>query len=147
MPTRLSTIVVAATCALACGCGESEEPFVRAPVQGSVIAGSDALESGTIRFVPIEGTKGPIASAAVKDGHYEFTAENGPPVGKHRVEVVPGNFLGFDPGDQQAAERALRSAERPKNPVPRGYGARTPLRAVVEPEGSDHLDFMLTAKR
>jgi len=130
------------------GCG-GEPPLARAPVSGAVFAQGQAVQSGVVRFVPIDGTAGPIASTAVDDGFYAFTSENGPVVGKHRVEVVATGYLGFDPGDEAAAKRALEATggKLPASPVPAGYDRRSPLRADVPAGGVDGLDFLLTAKR
>jgi hypothetical protein len=130
------------------GC-DGAESLARVPVEGSVASAGKPLAAGTVRFVPIDGTKGPTAVTKITDGFYTFTAEDGPVAGTYRVEIAPApDFLGFDPGDQAAAERAMRDrGKRPKNPVPPGYGEKSPLRAEVTPAGTDDTTFLLTAAR
>lgn len=141
--SRLLTICAAFTAG--CGGGES---LNRVPMSGTVFTTGTALKAGTIRFVPIGETKGPTAVSAVIDGAYAFTTEDGPVPGTYRVEVVPSGFLGFDPGDQEAAERAMKAGmKKPVSPVPPGYGAESPLKAEVAAGGAQGLNFLLTAKR
>lgn len=131
----------------ASGCG-SEEPLTRASASGVVYTDGVELKSGVVRFVPIEGTSGPVVVAPVTDGSFSLTPENGPVVGSHRVEVEATNFLGFDPGDQAAAEQAIRSSggKLPSSPVPPIYRKRSPLTAEVPPEGAVGLVFLLSSK-
>jgi len=126
------------------GCGSEDGPQ-RVPVSGAVFVGGRPLEAGTVRLVPIDGTKGPMASGAIVDGYYSLTQENGPVVGKHRVEIEAANFLGFDPGDEAAFRAALvkNRGKLPRSPVAVSYGRRSKLTADIPPEGATELNFML----
>lgn len=128
------------------GCGV-EDSIPRASTSGVVYTDGVELASGAVRFVPVEGTPGPAVVAPVRDGYFALPAENGPIVGTHRIEIVATNFLGFDPGDQEAAERALRESggKLPRSPVPPRYGKKSPLTAEVPPEGAEGLVFLLTS--
>lgn len=111
--------------------------------------GSEPLEAGVIRFVPVGGTKGPMATVAVADGCYAVSAADGPVVGTHRVEIEATDFLGFPPDDEAAARRALRATggRLPPSPVPAGYsGRRSPLTADIPPEGREELNFRLAPR-
>ena len=80
---RWSTIV-----ALGCfvvGCSGDQHSKV---VFGTVQCGGESVALGTVRFVPIETTRGPASTGVVADGQYRIEARGGVPIGKHRVEVV-----------------------------------------------------------
>ena len=56
-------------------------------IHGNVMVGDEKVETGSLRFVPIEGTPGPASIAMIVDGQYRVEARGGVPIGKHRVEV------------------------------------------------------------
>lgn len=144
--TVVRSILAVASLTAVAGCGSESLP--RASVSGVVYADGQELQSGIIRFVPINGTKGPIVTVPVAEGAFSLSAENGPVIGSHRVEVQATDFLGFDLGDQAAAEQAIRAAagRLPKCPVPPGYDERSPLTAEISPEGTEGLVFLLTSR-
>jgi hypothetical protein len=74
-----ATIVVA-------GCGKSSK-IPRVVVSGSVTLNGAPVEDGQIRYVPIEGTVGPVTMARIVGGEYVCDDKGGVPVGKHRVEI------------------------------------------------------------
>ena len=45
------------------------------------------IEEGSIQFIPVEGTKGPSAGAAIQDGKYYIPRKMGVTVGTNRVEL------------------------------------------------------------
>ena len=67
------------------GCGDSGPKTI--VVRGTVTVGGEKVDTGEVRFVPIEGTPGSTCVGAILDGQYEIDARGGVPVGKHRVEV------------------------------------------------------------
>ncbi|BBO33622.1 hypothetical protein PLANPX_3234 [Lacipirellula parvula] len=71
----------------AIGCGKHGTSNV--VVRGDVSVGGEPVESGQIRFVPIDGNAGPIGIGDILAGRYEISARGGVPPGKHRVEVEP----------------------------------------------------------
>ena len=81
------TLLIALT-----GCGG--DAISRTPVVGEVLYGDEPIPRGTIRFVPIEGTRGPASAATIEDGKFQFDARGGVPVGTHRVEVTGGKPTG-----------------------------------------------------
>lgn len=56
-------------------------------VRGEVRYNHKPLEHGQIRFVPIEGTSGPVSGGMIVDGKYVAQGRGGVPLGKHRVEI------------------------------------------------------------
>ena len=138
-----------AACLLLGGCGEEADSLVRAPVGGTIFVSGKPLASGIVRFVPIGETDGPMTIATVRDGCFSLVAEEGPVVGTHRIEIVATDFLGFDPGNQEAAERARKTSgnQLPRSPVPPRYRFNSPLMAEIPPQGDINLNFDLTSNR
>lgn len=66
------------------GCGRASHSQV---VSGTVTCDKKLVEKGEIRFVIVDGTKGPDSYAPIVDGHYEIKARGGVPIAKHRVEI------------------------------------------------------------
>ena len=147
-----SIVVGVLACLLFGGCGESADSLTRAPVSGTIFVSGRPLASGVVRFVPTGETEGPVTIATVNEGCFSLTDENGPVVGTYRVEIAATNFLGFDPGNQEAAEQAMRAARAgekplPRNPVPLRYRRDSPLMAEIPPQGINTLDFVIGAGR
>lgn len=143
-------LLVVLVAALAAGCGGSEEGPVRAAVRGQVSLDGQPLESGMIRFVPAEGTTGPAAVAAIVDGHFELTDEEGPIVGDHRVEIEATDYTAFAIDDEQAFAKSFRENRGkplPPNPVPETYNRRSTLTASISADQSNELSFPLTSNK
>jgi hypothetical protein len=68
------------------GCGEAGGE--RAEVRGKVTFEGVPVESGSIAFAPIEGTKGPSVGGAIKGGEYHIRRGEGPVSGPHRVMIL-----------------------------------------------------------
>lgn len=106
---RLLMLAVAAVSVVALnGCGRSTQP-TRIAIAGEVVLDEKPLDSGRIMFIPIDGTKGPTATAFVKDGFYSFDRENGPVVGKNKVQIESVPDLGFELDDEAAYANAHRA--------------------------------------
>lgn len=71
---------------LAAGCGGSSGSN-RVVVHGKVQQAGKPLDAGTITFLPVEGHKGPSASTLIASGTFNFTQEDGPVPGPHRVQI------------------------------------------------------------
>ncbi|HIF00523.1 MAG TPA: hypothetical protein EYG03_28890 [Planctomycetes bacterium] len=69
------------------GCGD-DEGSVRLPLSGMVLS-ADIPENlqGTVSLMPEGETKGPAANGIIQNGWYEFTTEDGPVAGQHRVLI------------------------------------------------------------
>lgn len=73
-------------CLLSAGCSEAPS---RASIEGTVSFGDgQPLPSGTIRFLPVEGTRGAVVFAPISEGKYRLDADKGPAVGKNRIEIT-----------------------------------------------------------
>jgi hypothetical protein len=67
------------------GCGKSNPN--RLAIFGKVTAANEGPISGSITFVPKEGSLGPAAMTALNKGEYQFSDRNGPTTGPHWVIV------------------------------------------------------------
>jgi len=69
------------------GCGDNDGP-IRLPLSGMVLS-ADIPENlqGTVSLMPEGETKGPAANGIIQNGWYQFTTEDGPVAGQHRVLV------------------------------------------------------------
>jgi hypothetical protein len=72
------------------GCSGGPDGPERIRVSGTVKREGIPVDEGSIIFRSIATTGGPDISAAtqITQGHYGFTDEDGPPVGKYKVEIV-----------------------------------------------------------
>jgi hypothetical protein len=120
---------------VACGCGGPSDVV---QVFGTVTYGGQPLESGQIRFRPIEGTKGPTSGADIANGQYRVTNRGGVPFGKHRVEIrsyrpdedaAPISDLhpGYEPGDKPLEQY-----------IPDRYNTQSELTVVVPVAAKNH---------
>ncbi|MEM7557861.1 MAG: hypothetical protein AAF394_01935, partial [Planctomycetota bacterium] len=87
-----SFIVLA--CVLLAGCGGTDGP-PRAAVEGTVTLDGKPLATGMVRFVPKDGTPGQKVSVSIEAGKFSVSAEHGPAVGKHRVEIESSDTGGL----------------------------------------------------
>jgi hypothetical protein len=69
------------------GC-QRPDGIARIAVTGTVTSDSGEPITGTISFLPKNGTEGPAATASLIDGVFAFHRENGPVAGEYRVLVV-----------------------------------------------------------
>lgn len=60
----------------------------RTSISGTVKFDGKPVEKGSIAFIPAEGVKGPSTGGLIQDGKYNIAADQGPMVGKHRVEII-----------------------------------------------------------
>lgn len=127
------------------GCGGADAPR-RVAVGGYVTFDGAPLKSGSVRFIPTDGTTGPAAVAVIDEGFYELDAENGPVLGKHRIEIEATNHLGIELDDEQAYARKVQGGEQlPKNPVPETFNRLSQLVVELPEEGNLDLEFRLTS--
>jgi len=83
---RVGRLVAAAAApALLVGCSGGGPD--RIPLRGTVQVGAQPLSTGSISLLPAVGHRGPAATTSIAEGRYEFTRENGPTAGPHRVIV------------------------------------------------------------
>ena len=81
------------------GCGGNDGP-PRIPLSGEIEAdGFSGPINGSIAILPDGNTKGPAANGLVQDGEFEFTTDDGPVAGSHRViiDIEPARGKMDDP--------------------------------------------------
>lgn len=68
------------------GCGGTDGP-TRIALSGKVTQADQPVRQGSISLVPAAGHRGVAANTAIKDGHYQFTREDGPGPGAYQVTI------------------------------------------------------------
>lgn len=107
------------------GCGGDTSQ--RKALSGTVtVDGANA--KGLLSFFPTDGNQGPAASAVVIDGAYQFTTDNGPFQGAHRVVFAMENPPAAPP--VVAAEEAESGAA--VEPEPAELGGKQALVATPD---------------
>jgi hypothetical protein len=135
---QLSSLAIALLAATSIGCGQSSD-LDKVIVRGAVTLDGQPIPNGELRFIPTNGTKGPISGGPIKDGAYVAQGRGGVPVGEHRVEI-----------------KAYRSAMKPGQPVsPEGgpaeqyldkrFNEQTTLTVKID-SSTETQDFQLTSK-
>ena len=125
---------------LLCGCGGQDGPE-RAGVSGTVTAGSQPVEQGSITFMPSGQTTGPSAGGTIKNGSYSIDREHGPVVGSHRVQIRAMRKTGKQvPAGPPAPPEAM--VDEVEQFIPPKYNSQSTLTAEVQ-SGSNTLDFKL----
>jgi hypothetical protein len=136
----LSTLALLAVAG--CGAGGGLKTKV---VHGTVTVGGEKVDTGEVRFVPIDGTKGPTSVAAIVDGEYRIEARGGVPVGKHRVEVDARRKTGRQVEQNNGFETAL--VDETVRVGPAKYATdRSPLVQQVTSDSDDRIDIDIPAK-
>jgi hypothetical protein len=115
------------------GCGKSSQ-IPRVVVSGSVTLKGSPVEDGQIRYIPIEGTAGPVTMARVTGGKYVCDDKGGVPVGKHRVEISAWDPK-LPPGGRGEPTRP--------NLVPEKFNEQSELVETIADEGRVAKDFSL----
>jgi hypothetical protein len=125
----------------ACGCGASDTQVV----EGIVTLDGQPLEQGQIEFTPMSGSTGPIAGAAIENGHYKVpaVAQGLQTGGVYRVAITSmvgsGQFI-FHP------EAPGGKMESLKNIVPDRYNEESELQIEVSARAAENVhDFTLTS--
>lgn len=130
------------------GCGGTSDKPAQAAVSGTVTFDGKPLLAGTIRFVPVDGTKGSKVSAQIIDGKFELQAELGPVVGDHRIEVEapPAGELAMD--DEAAFEELVRKRKRKRAKfvrIPKAYNSHSKLKSTIKSDSPNELQLILTS--
>lgn len=95
-------------------------------VSGEVSYNGQPLKNGQIRFVPIDGTRGPVSGGVIQDGHYVAEGKGGVPLGHHRVEIRSYRPVG-DRGAGLGGEEGGASVQF----LPAKYNGQSMLTATV----------------
>ncbi len=126
--------------ALCLGCADSGG-LDKVTVEGTVTYNGNPVQNGEIRFVPIEGTQGPVSGAPIVEGRYEAIAKGGVPVGKHTVQIEGYDTKGG--GESQDMISGGRTGAR-VNYIPAKYHRESQLTLQVSGDKSSmNHDFNL----
>jgi hypothetical protein len=130
----------------ATGCSRTAGPE-RVAVRGEIRFNDEPLESGRIKFTPIEAAIGPTAVATVTAGVYALDKQNGPVVGTNRIQIESLPDPGFEMDDEVAYAQAQKAKKgRPVIPaevIPPEYNERSKLVETISADGQTELDFDL----
>jgi hypothetical protein len=119
------------------GCGAKDD-IDRVVVSGNVTFKQMPLEKGQIRFIPTDGSTGPITVETITDGYYTSEDVGGVPVGVHRVEI-----RGYDPEVYAKAPKGPGSPPVPQL-LPKKYNHQSELKATLQSGKSEEtLDYNL----
>jgi hypothetical protein len=122
------------------GCWRSSD-LDRAVVSGKVSYQGKPVPEGMIAFVPIKDTKGPTASAIIKDGGYEVVAAGGVPLGTHRVEVQA--FRALPANRRPNRPPALQDREPREQYLPEKYNRQSTMEVTIASDKGHVQDFDL----
>jgi hypothetical protein len=126
---------------LLAGCGDAGPPRVK--VEGQVQVDGQPMKRGRISFVPIEGSVGPKAAGEITNGKYHLTRDEGPIVGRLRVEIYAADEVDYALDDPNAARRAGGKL-LPPNAVPARYNRTSELTIQTSVSNENRFDFELT---
>ncbi len=118
------------------GCSSSDD-LSRVLVSGSVTYDGKAVEKGQIRFIPQDGSRGPITITSIDQGRYSTDATGGVPVGSHRVEIK-----GYDAHEYETAPSGPGSPPV-KQRLPEKYNLQSELTVSLQEDSDERLDFNL----
>ncbi|MCC7085742.1 MAG: hypothetical protein IT427_12135 [Pirellulales bacterium] len=114
------------------GCGRRSDRVI---VSGKVTFSGQPVNEGEIRFVPINGTSGPLTIAPIAAGAYVANSHEGVPVGQHRVEISKFDSTGFVPAP---------GAGMPKELLPAKYNSKSQLTLTIDGSNrSQTADYLL----
>ncbi|MBN2293115.1 MAG: hypothetical protein JXM70_11855 [Pirellulales bacterium] len=120
------------------GCGGDG----REAIEGKVTFDGQPLADGQISFLPMPGTKGPTAGAAIKNGEFQIASEGGTFAGKFRVEITatrPSNRKVMDP-------ESGTMINVPQQFIPAIYNQQTQLTAEVISGEKNSFTFELKSR-
>jgi hypothetical protein len=121
------------------GCRGDRGPE-RVIVSGAATYKGKPVASGTIRFVPLEGTL-PAAAANIIDGKYTVDNRGGVPVGTHRIEIEA--YRAIANSAAPSADTGRRSQF--EQYVPKRYNVDSQLQITIPPSSKPITkDFDLT---
>lgn len=143
---RCSLIVFASS--LLAGCGDPDGP-PRAAVEGTVTLDGKPLAVGLVRFVPKDGTPGQKVSVSIEAGEFSVSAEHGPAVGKHRIEIESLDTGGLAMDDEDVIDKMQAEGVRRIKvvKVPPWYNRESMLAETVSASEPNRYIFELSTKR
>ncbi len=138
-----AAVLAAAVGGAAPGCGGAADELPRETVTGTVSFKGEPLKAGMIQFQPADPNVSTAAGAAVKDGAYTVTRDQGPVPGRYQVMITSAEAA------PNAAVQAVLPGDAPppsKEPIPARYNVKTELKAEVTKGGPNAFDFKLESK-
>ena len=114
----------------------------RAEVRGTVTFEQTPIESGSIAFVPIDGTQGPTAGGTIAGGAYRIARNEGPVVGRYRVEIRGVRKTGRRVASGEELDEPGELVDEVEMFVPPEYNSRSTLTADIH-AGRNEVDFDL----
>ncbi|MFI4874485.1 MAG: hypothetical protein ACIALR_04080 [Blastopirellula sp. JB062] len=122
------------------GCAEQQD-LERRVVTGRVTYQGIEIESGEIRFIPVQ--KGPVSAARILNGAYEVTHQGGVMLGSARVEIIATP----DHAPLSLEELERQPASSKAKTIPKQYNDESNLQVDVQQgSGKQTLDFDLTGR-
>jgi len=124
------------------GCGAHDDGPRRVAAEGEITFQGRPLERGAILFVPAGNTKGPRAGAIIEDGRYRVAQENGPVLGRLRVEIRSAPNYGYDATEPTESVKHI-GEPLPRDDIPPQYNDRSKLVVETTAEGKNVFNFHL----
>lgn len=88
MSHPLRVLCLACLSLVIAGCSKRDyEGAQRFPLTGKVTYDGEAIDAGTISFLPMEGDKQRVSGDVITDGAYSVPEAKGANAGKYRVEI------------------------------------------------------------
>lgn len=123
------------------GCGGLQQ----AELSGEVTYDGTPVESGFMRFFPVQGTPGDGASANIEDGKYSLAADDGLVAGAYRVSIMASRETGRKIKVPEPTPDAPSHVMETFQYLPEKFNSRTELQVTLKP-GSNKEDFVLSSK-
>lgn len=127
------------------GCNGTAEGPPRVAVDGQVTFRGQAVEKGSIVFIPTGETQGPKAGTVIEAGRYRLAKDRGPVIGKLRVEVRAEQELDYDITEPTETVKHI-GEPMPRSEIPPEFNDRSTLVVETTPDGDNSFDFHLLAK-
>lgn len=136
----LSAIVTIFCVTAIVGCSPQYEGNKRWEISGAATFGGQPIVEGSIDMAPVDHD-GNRVSGMIENGAYHFAEEDGPTLGKYRIEIygfqaVGGGTTGGGDEDAEAEEANLRQV------VPAQFNKQTTLEIEIV-DGENVHDFNL----
>ena len=135
-----TTLFLMLLLSLSLGCGASGPE--RTEVQGTVSFDGTPVESGSIAFIPSEGTVGPSTGGSIIAGTYHLASGEGPVIGPHRVEIRAMRNTGQQVKAGEGADDPEALVDDIEMFSPATFNSQSTLTADIQ-SGTNELDFDL----
>ena len=123
------------------GCGGLQQ----AEVSGDVSYDGVPIETGFMRFFPIENTPGDGASADIEDGKYSLASNAGLAAGAYRVAIMASRETGRKIKVPEPMPDGPSHVMETVQYLPEEFNSRTGLQVTLKP-GPNKEDFVLSSK-